>query len=67
MTAWVLVVHLISGGHPLIAIPGIASQQECERLNDVLIVEFPHHLWPRVAAGGRPTNDARCLSYEMAK
>jgi hypothetical protein len=27
---------------------------ECERLNDVLIQNFPHHLRPREAPGGRP-------------
>jgi hypothetical protein len=69
MTAWILIVHLVTAYPQLIMIPGIASQQECERLNDVLTQKLPHHVRPKVARGpgGRSVNnDAECLSYEMA-
>jgi hypothetical protein len=69
MTAWILIVHLVTGYEPLLMIPGIASQQECERLNDVLIQKLPHNMRAKVVPGpgGRSTaNDADCLSYEMA-
>jgi hypothetical protein len=68
MIAWVLIVHIAAMNQGMIAIPGIASQQECERLIDVLIANFPHQFRPREALPGRLTiaNDARCLSYEIA-
>jgi hypothetical protein len=47
MTAWVLVVQIASAYHGFITIPGIASKQECERLYDVLIENFPHHTYSR--------------------
>jgi hypothetical protein len=67
MTAWLLIVHLSSVTQGIVTIPGIASQQECERLNDVLIKNWPNHFRPRVATPpARLTNDARCVPYEMA-
>jgi hypothetical protein len=65
MTAWVLIAHLASSA-TMFAIPGIASQQECERLNDMLIQNYPHNFRPREAPDRRATNDSRCLSYEIA-
>jgi hypothetical protein len=70
MTAWVMVVHLASFSHGLVAIPGIASQEECEKLNAAIITNFPTHTYPQKAPGSRfPTSDtnAKCLSYEIAR
>lgn len=58
MTVWLLVawVYTLTAQSPVLVVPGIATEQECQRLGDAIVYRHDPEK-------GR---SVRCVSYEAA-